>query len=56
MSHIQDSEVDKHAHLRDSRPVILYLHGNAYTRYCTNRYPEILTKVEVSGAGCSKPS
>ncbi|XP_068729950.1 lysophosphatidylserine lipase ABHD12-like [Montipora capricornis] len=32
VSHIQDSEVDKHAHLRDRRPVILYLHGNAYTR------------------------
>lgn len=38
VSKIQDSQAEfKHSHLRDGSPIVLYLHGNAYTRGAGHR-------------------
>jgi len=34
---IPDSKVEKHSHLKDGTPIVLYLHGNAYTRGTSHR-------------------
>lgn len=37
VSKIQDSQPEMHSHLKDGKTIILYLHGNAYTRATGHR-------------------